>query len=97
MQVRSPEEWHKLVLEHQKSQEPVAEFCKRHQIHESSFYYWRSKQKIEKSESIKMLPVVTPEIKPVDLVELYINKGMSLRFSAGASPRYVADIIKALV
>lgn len=56
MQVRSPEEWHKLILEHQKSQEPVTEFCKRHQIHESSFYYWRSKQKIEKSESIKMLP-----------------------------------------
>lgn len=97
MQVRGQEEWCRLISEHQKSKESVSDFCKRHQISESSFYYWRSKKKVEKSESIKMLPVVNTEVKPVDLVELCITKGMSLRFSPGASPRYVADIIKALV
>lgn len=97
MQVRRQEEWHRLVLEQRASQEPVGSFCKRHEISESSFYYWRSKNKVAKRESIKMLPVVSTEVKSVDTVELFFAKGISLRFSPGASPRYVADIIKALV
>jgi len=92
---RTEERWFRLIAEYQSSQESMSEFCVRNQISDSSLYYWLAKTKQKKSP-IKMLPVVTPDAKSVDIVELIMPKGITLRFSHGASARYVADIVKSL-
>ncbi len=94
---RTQEEWQRLIAEYRASRETVNSFCKRNQISDSALYYWLGKGKEKKAAAMKLLPVVTSEAKSVDAVELLMSKGMSLRFSPGASSRYVADIIKALV
>ena len=94
---RTPEEWFRLIAEYQSSKEPMREFCVRNQISDSSLYYWIAKSKAKKPAPIKMLPVVTAESKPTNIVELVMPKGLSLRFSADASAHYVVGIIKALI
>lgn len=94
---RTQEEWQRLIAEYINSKETMTEFCRRNQISDKALYYWLAKTKQKKPAPIKMLPVVTPEEKPMEMVELLIPKGLSLRFSRGASARYVADIIKALI
>jgi transposase-like protein len=97
MACRTQEEWIRLISEYLDSKESVNAFCQRNRISDSALYYWLAKTKQKRPSPIRMLPVVTPETKPVDIVELLIPRDMSLRFSPGASARYVADIIKALV
>lgn len=97
MAVRTQAEWQQLITEYRSSKETVSSFCRRKQISDSAFYYWLAKTKAKEPAPIKMLPVVTPEEKAIDMVELLTTKGMSLRFSPGASARYVADIVRALL
>jgi|SRR5215207_5611298 len=97
MAFRTQEDWFRLIAEYQDSHETMSAFCLRNQISDSSLYYWLAKTKQKKPTPIKMLPVITPEVKVIDVVELIMPKGMSLRFSPGASARYIVAVVKALV
>jgi transposase-like protein len=94
---RTQEKWSLLIAEYRDSTESLSEFCMRNQISDSSLYYWIAKTKQKKPSPIKMLPVVTPDTKPCNIVELVMPKGLSLRFSPDASSHYVVGIIKALL
>jgi hypothetical protein len=99
MHVRSEEEWRNLLAEYRSSKESASTFCKHHKIHTSTLYYQLAKVAGKPKDSLTMLPVVNPLVKAIDSidsVELVMPKGMSLRFSKGASAGYVAAIIKAL-
>ena len=94
---RTQEEWYRLIAEYQHSNESMSAFCLRNQISNSALYYWLVKTKQKKPAPIKMLPVVSAETKPTNIVELVMPKGLCLRFSPDASAHYIAGIIKALV
>lgn len=94
---RGHEEWFRLIAEYSNSKETVSAFCLRNGISDSAFYYWQAKTKQKKPEPVKMLPVVTPDAKPTNIVELVMPKGLSLRFSPDTSAHYVAGILKALI
>lgn len=96
MSARSQEEWRKVLAEYRSSKGSVSSFCKRRQISKSALYYRLAKKDAEPAGSFNMLPVITSESSAVDSAELLMPRGMSLRFSPGASACYVADIIKAL-
>jgi transposase-like protein len=93
---RTKEEKQCLLEEYRLSNESIDSFCKRRNISPSSFSLWRSKEKRSKSEAIRLLPVISSVQNQQEVFELMMPKGMSLRFSQGASPHYVADIIKAI-
>jgi transposase-like protein len=94
---RTQEKWSRLIAEYQTSKESMSEFCARHQISESSLYYWIAKIQPKKQTSVKMLPVVTLKAKSTDVVDLFVPNGLRLRFLSGTSAQYVADIIKAFL
>ena len=96
MSGRTPEEWRKLVAEYQISGEAISLFCQRHKINVSTLYYWLSKEAKSNKLAPKLLPVVERESLPSDSVEISLPKGITLRFSPGASSGYVASIIKGL-
>jgi hypothetical protein len=96
MRIRSEGEWRSLLAEYRSSKEPASMFCKRHQMRTSTLYYQLAKAANKPKDSLKMLPVVHPLVRPIDSVELVLAKGMALRFSQSASAAYVASIIKAL-
>lgn len=84
-----------LLCEFKSSQESKTNFCQRNKIGTTTLYRWQMQGK-ERSDSIRLLPVVSPEAKPQESIELQISQSLSLRFSESTSARYVADIIKAL-
>jgi hypothetical protein len=96
MSVRTAEAWRKLLSEYQSLGEPIGLFCQRHKINVSTFYYWVGKEAKSNKPAPKLLPVVEHESLPLDSVEISLPKGITLRFSPGASSGYVAAILKGL-
>jgi len=96
MSGRTGDEWRKLVAEYQASGEAIGLFCQRNKVNVSTLYYWLSKETKSNKPPPKLLPVVERESLPVDSVEISLPKGITLRFSPGASSGYVAAIIKGL-
>jgi hypothetical protein len=96
MSGRTADKWRKLVAEYQASGEPIGFFCQRNKVNVSTLYYWLSKENKSNKPTPKLLPVVERESLPVDSVEISLPKGITLRFSPGASSGYVAAIIKGL-
>jgi transposase-like protein len=96
----STEERQRILAEYRNRSEPVSSLCKRPNINQRALYYWLDKDKGKvlgkKSSTVQLLPVLSSEWKRNDRVELILQKGMSLRFSSGASVDYVAAFVKAL-
>ena len=96
---KDPLEWQRLVAEYHASEESLGRFCNRHDVKMSTFHYWvvKGKRKVAPTKPVKMLPVIEPAASRVlDSVELVLQRGSRLRFSAGAAPDYIASIVKAL-
>jgi transposase-like protein len=98
--VFSNEERRKILAEYHAASEPTKVFCKRHNLNPSTLYYWLEREKRgdggNKTDTVRMLPVIEDEEQISDLTELILPKGMSLRFSSGTTAKYIAAIIKAL-
>ena len=94
--VRTPAEWRLLLAEYHASGEPAGLFCRRHNIHTTTLHYWLRKEKPYGKPLPRLLPVVEPNALPQDSVEIFLPKGITLRFSPGASAGYVASIIKGI-
>jgi transposase-like protein len=93
----------KILLEYHQRSEPVSDLLRKHNINQSTLYYWLSNERksktteIRKEAPVMMLPVLSSGLNIIDSVELRLPKGMRLQFSTGASADYVASIVKALV
>jgi transposase-like protein len=79
----------------------VAEFARQRGVAYSTLQYWRHKlSKDESAPVVQLVPVRVadaPEIAEGDARELEARVGpFALRFRAGTSPRYVADLLRAL-
>ena len=96
MSGRTAEEWRKLLSEYHASGEGVGIFCQRHKVNVSTLYYGLSKEAKDTKGVPKLLPVIEYESPSLDSVEITLPKGVTLRFSPGASANYVASIIKSV-
>ena len=94
--IRTPAEWRELLAEYHSSGEPAGLFCRRHNIHTTTLHYWLRKDKPNSKPAPRLLPVVEQNALPQDSVEISLSKGITLRFSPGASAGYVASIIKGI-
>src|SRR5262245_47471782 len=93
---RTQEEWRELLAEYHASRESAGLFCQRHKIHTTTLYYWLRKESTNIKPTPRLLPVVERDQVPLYSVEITLPKGITLRFSPGASAGYVASMIKGL-
>lgn len=111
MRTPGAEEWKQLIAEYEQSGMPQKEFVERHQVSFNTFQYWLyRKTKRLRSESgsdQRFLPVelvpspalsargTQTESKSSGGVEVELP-GLRLRFEAGTSARYVAELVGVL-
>ena len=110
MRTPGAEEWKQLIATYELSGMSQKDFVARHQLSFNTFQYWlyrKTKQvRSESGSEQKFLPVElipspallareTPTPSTVGLVEVELS-GLRLRFEAGTSTRYVAELIGAL-
>lgn len=102
-----PDEWKKLISEFEQSQLTQKEFCAKQDVSMSTFQYWlykRSKldSKFDVNSRTAFLPVevvASPASKTRagdGFIEASLRSGLTLRFTVGTEPSYVAELLAAL-
>ena len=110
MRTPGAEEWKQLIAEFEVSGMPQKDFVEQHQVSFNTFQYWlyrktKRVRSVSGSEQ-KLLPVELvpspallargkPAAPSSSLVEVELP-GVRLRFEAGTSTRYVAELVGAL-
>ena len=89
--------WHELIQRWRRSSLSVAEFCRRQEITEASFYQWRKRLESEepRSELLRFVQLPTPAWTAANAVEMLLPGGAVVSFSDRAAPELVAAAIRA--
>ena len=89
---RSSQQWRELLESHLASELSVAEFCRREELSEASFYQWRKRLAAEKQSSELFAPL---SVASSAVVEIELPGGAVLRVPPGdeRSLRCVVDLL----
>jgi hypothetical protein len=99
--VRGPSQavakWRELIQRWRRSSLSVAEFCRRQEITQASFYQWRKRLEFEEpgSPSLRFVQLPTPAWTAANTVEMRLPGGAVVSFSDRAAPELVAAAIRA--
>jgi transposase-like protein len=96
---RGVEFWQQLKAAHDAGEGNYAQLAAREGVSRSSVYAWikrlRSGAETSSKEPVRMLPVT---LTPMAFAGLEVELARyRLRFAAGADPRYIAAVVRALV
>ena len=95
--------WQKTIENWQNSDMSVRKFCKAEGLTESSFYNWRKKLTVGKSQINKELLKIQPEfikVAPPDSehapIELELSSGSILRINPGSDTKTLSSVLSIL-
>jgi Transposase len=89
--------WRELIRRWRRSSLSVAEFCRRQEIAQASFYQWRKRLESEEpgAESLRFVQLPTPAWTAAKAIEMRLPGGAVVSFSDRAAPELVAAAIRA--
>jgi len=102
--------WREAIAEQQRGGESVRAFCLRHQLHETSFYYWRREIGLRDREvqaKRKAQPALAPVVlidEPVydsvtensSSIEIVLDNGTIVRVPSGSTREQLGTVLTAL-
>jgi hypothetical protein len=89
--------WRELIQRWRRSSLSVAEFCRRQEITQASFYQWRKRLESEepRAESVRFVQLPTPAWNAANAAEMRLPGGAVVSFSDRAAPELIAAAIRA--
>lgn len=92
------EQWRKRFAKYDSSSLTVAEFCRREEVSEASFYYWakRIRESVQVKSTVRRRSEVRPSAPvdevPEDFVEVLVSDSIRVRMAPGRLDA-VADLV----
>ena len=95
--------WQMVIETRKESGLSVAAFCKKEDISEAAFYYWRKKLAVANSKQNKQgsrsssafIEVAMPKNNPV-VLELVLSSGNTLRIGFGVDTKTLSNVLSVL-
>jgi len=89
--------WRELIQRWRRSSLSVAEFCRRQEIAQASFYQWRKRLEAEepRAESLRFVQLPTPAWTAASAAEMRLPGGAVVSFSDRAAPELMSAAIRA--
>mgnify|MGYP005651368167 CR=1 FL=1 len=100
----SERKWRELIERQRLSGESVRAFCRKHELRETSFYYWRRELKLRDREAASKRET-SPAFAPVVLIEelggpapieIVLKDGATVRVRRGATSEQLGLVLDAL-
>ena len=99
---KSPGSWKKIIKIYEQSNLEKSDFCKKHKLAASQFYYWcnklrpdlKSQMHVSRSKESAFLPIKTTQKEKS--FSIILSNGLKVKFDFLPEPSWIANLISSV-